>query len=88
MKGYQEQIKYIGQEMRLIVKVKNEMICVYRIVSESDLDNFVSLSNYDALSNANLVNVYVAFRSVNLGLYFGFFVRMSPFISISRNLRQ
>ena len=24
--GYQEQIKYIGQEMPLIVKVKNEMI--------------------------------------------------------------
>ena len=31
--GYQEQqTMYIGQEMRLIVKVKNEMICLYSIL--------------------------------------------------------
>ena len=30
--GCQEQTMYIGQEMRLIVKVKNEMICLYSIL--------------------------------------------------------
>ena len=29
---YQEQIKYIGQETRLIVKVKNEIIYLYNIL--------------------------------------------------------
>ena len=29
---YQEQTMYIGQEMRLILKVKNEMICLYSIL--------------------------------------------------------
>ena len=32
VKRYQEQIEYIGQEMRLIVKVKNEMICLFNIL--------------------------------------------------------
>ena len=32
VKRYQEQIKYIGQEMRLIVKVKKEIIYLYNIL--------------------------------------------------------